>query len=637
MTYSIWEIFSKKKNEKKVKSEIDEKPINKGISSKKKIFFSIFKYCLYSYILYFLNSKYNYYKYGNEITLKKLDQMVINKEINQVIIYDTIATVFTNSSRYFIELLEPSSIYKIKSDLSNTDIIYRNPSFIVKLLSTLSYSLLPIFIIFYFLNKITSSESIFSTNISKLKKKTNITLDDVGGLFIAKKELLELVEIFINKDKYNSLGARIPKGALLEGPPGTGKTMLAKAIADKYSMSFFECSGSDLIKPIVGTGTIFVKELFSTARENTPAILFIDEIDAIGKARESSGRVGGAINERENILNALLVQLDGFTPNDGVFTIAATNRADTLDSALKRPGRFDRCVTFNLPYLQERSDILHKYVNKMKISKETNIENVISDLSFETYGFSGADLENICNESAIIAGRNNQDSINQDNFIHALDYIHLGSEKLDKLSDDEKKRTAIHESGHAIVAFLLPNVPDPTYISIVPRSKGSLGYTKIVPIKEKKLYTYTDYEQQMCMMIGGKIAEKIFFDEPSNGAIDDLQKMNKLLREIVTNTGLLNNIIFDNDNKNTFYSYCSQKTSENIDKIIKYVTEEIEKKTYTLLSKNKNMIIKLSDSLHNKEKLNKKEIIEILTYCQRETITKDIVHSMIDKICNNYK
>ena len=560
---------------------------------------------------------YNKWYYNNNVTINWsiLQKMIVNNtQINKIDMIDENTAYIYSNKKY---ILYTPYIDYIEKNLENLDklIEHKIPINYIKSYSYLSltnlYYLIGICLLvkLLFLN---TNKSLYDIKENISIEKTTTKMEDVAGLFNSKQELLDLLEIFINFEKYQKLGAKIPKGALLEGPPGTGKTMLARAIANKYDMNFILCSGSDLIKPIVGTGSIQVKEIFKNARLKAPSILFIDEIDAIGRSRDSNAY--SSMNERENILNSLLVELDGFEANDKVFTIAATNRVDILDKALIRPGRFDRCITFSLPHLEERKDILNTYFNKMSLSIEK--DKLLHDLSFETYGFSGADLENLCNEAAIYAGKENKDTVSTIDFRQAIDYINMGSEIYYKLQPEEKHIVSIHESGHALVSYLLNDSNKPTLITIIPRTKGALGFTKILPEYDKKLYNYEDYFNQICVLLGGRIAEKIILGKITNGAYDDIQKVNKIAREMITKMGMsteetLSNIIIENKQQD-FYKYHSEKLSQDYDNRIIELIKKCETKVNYILEENKDKLLKLSKLLEEKEILYQEDINQIL-------------------------
>lgn len=583
----------------------------------------ISKYRLLFFILMFSIIGYNNVNISNYQTINwnSFQTMLVNNtNIDKINIVDDNTAIIYGKKIYMMNLPHISylenkvnNLEQIRNISYNIPINYitNNTKYLDLLFKLISlvFPILGIFILFkVFLNK---TLDIYDINVEKKKLKSTTKIEDVAGLFNSKKELLELLNIFINSQKFQKLGGRIPKGALLEGPPGTGKTMLARAIANHYDMNFILCCGSDLIKPIVGTGSIQVKEIFKNARKNAPSILFIDEIDAIGKTRDNSSFSG---NERENILNSLLVELDGFEANDKVFTIAATNRTDVLDKALKRPGRFDRCIQFHLPHLDERKDILTTYFNKMEL--DIDKDKMLNELSFETYGFSGADLSNLCNEAAIFAGKDEQENVLDIHFRKAIDYINMGGELQYKLHPDEKHIVSIHESGHALISYLVDDINKPNLITIIPRTKGALGYTKILPDYEKKLYKYEDYFAQICVLLGGRLAEKLILGKITNGAYDDINKVNKIAREMITKLGMspelsLSNIIIEEKDRD-FYKYYSERLTNDYDSRIIDLIKEAEKKVETMLQENKEKLIELFEKLKEKEILYVDEINFIL-------------------------
>ena len=440
------------------------------------------------------------------------------------------------------------------------------------------------------------------------KGETGVTFKDVAGCHIAKKELLELIDFLKNREKYTKLGAQLPKGALLYGPSGTGKTMIAKALAHEVSYNYIYVQGSDFKKPLVGLGPQSVKDLFETARKNAPCIIFVDEIDSIAKKRGTEAHGGGASHSEEDaVLNTFLAELDGFKDRGDVFVMGATNRLSVIDDALLRPKRFDRIIHFKLPNIDERYEIVESYFNKMKINEMLCTEEYKRLLAKKSYGFSGAQIFNMCNEACIIAGKENGNKVLEKHIHEALDYIHLGkTEEHVKahLSDEEKKRTAYHETGHAVVAIMRSELENPTQISIVPHNKGSLGVT-LTPINEHKYSkTREDYIARLCMLLGGRMAEEIFIGNVSGGAKDDLNKFNALVDDYF-NSGIEDIYLMDDND----YRHTKVKVSE------KYLLDMEEKKrafidnVYTIT---KNLLQEHKSTVHfiAKELLEKEDMYE---------------------------
>lgn len=495
--------------------------------------------------------------------------------------------------------------------LSDINIEYYKPSLLLNIFSNIPYTLIILIISMVVSNRgLGISSQLMDINV--LSTKSKITLDDIGGAFNSKKELLDLVNVFKDSNKFEKIGGRAPKGVLLEGPPGTGKTMISRAIANELNMTFIILSGSDLIKPIVGIGSMYVKEIFKKAKLNKPTIIFIDEIDAIGKSRDNMG--GSGINERDNILNTLLVEMDGFVQHNGVLVIGATNRADILDKALLRPGRFDRIVKFNLPTRLERVDIIKKYMDKYTIQKEEFSSDIINSISHQAHSFSGADIENIFAQAAIETFNNQEEIISVKNILESLDFVQLGSIVEKNLSSDEEETIAVHESGHALVAFELDCNPE--YVTIVPRSKGTLGFTKIIPKNEQNLHTYNDFFNQICILLGGRYAELFIMDKMTEGASNDLYRATKLANEMIKNFGMKNpekhlntNNLLLNDNR--FYSENSQFLIEKFDKEVIELMTKAEKYTSELIEKNIPKIKQMAEVLKEKKNIDKKSIHDI--------------------------
>ena len=366
-------------------------------------------------------------------------------------------------------------------------------------------------------------------------KKIKTRFKDVAGLENAKVEIMEFVDFLKDPKKYQKLGARVPRGALLVGPPGCGKTLLAKAVAGEAKVPFLSISGSDFVEMFVGVGASRVRDLFKKARQKAPAIIFIDEIDAVGRKRH--GKMGGGNDERDNTLNQLLVEMDGFTTDTSVIVLAATNRQDILDSALLRPGRFDRTVEITLPSIKERDQIFNVHLKKIKLNEKMPKEEYARKMSALTPGFSGADLRNICNEAAIIAARKNLESVSIKEFEEATERVIAGIEKKIPLSDLERKTVAFHEAGHAVAGWFLKYSSPLLKVTIIPRAKGALGFAQYLP-DELNLYTREQLEDMMVMALGGRVAEEIFFNRITTGASDDIKKVTQIAAGLVTQYGM---------------------------------------------------------------------------------------------------
>lgn len=432
-------------------------------------------------------------------------------------------------------------------------------------------------------------------------KKVNVTFNDVAGLEEAKLEVMEIVDFLKNPNKYTKLGGKIPKGALLVGPPGTGKTLLAKAVAGEADVPFFSLSGSDFVEMFVGVGASRVRDLFSQAKAKAPCIIFIDEIDAIGRARGKNPNFG-ANDERESTLNQLLTEMDGFASNSGVIILAATNRADILDKALLRAGRFDRQIHLELPDIKEREDIFKVHTRSLKMSPEVEIEF----LAKQTPGFSGADIANVCNEAALIAARKNKKQIEKQDFLDAVDRIIGGLEKKSKIiSKKEKKIIAYHEAGHATVSWLLEHANPLLKVTIVPRGRA-LGAAWYLP-EERAITTYEQLLDEMCSILGGRASEELNFGKISTGALNDLERATKMAISMVSFFGMskkIGNISFyDSTGQNEFgfTKPYSEKTAEIIDEEIKNIIEFQYKRALEILNKNIDGLKRLAETLLERE------------------------------------
>ena len=457
---------------------------------------------------------------------------------------------------------------------------------------------------------------IFNIGKSKAKlfdanSKVKTTFKDVAGLEGAKEEVQEIVDFLKNPKKYTALGGKIPKGALLIGSPGTGKTLLAKAVAGEAKVPFFSLSGSDFVEMFVGVGASRVRDLFKQAKEKSPSIIFIDEIDAIGRARGKSNFTGSN-DERENTLNQLLTEMDGFGTNTNVIVVAATNRADVLDKALMRAGRFDRQIYVDLPDVRERKKIFEVHLRPLKKSSTVDVDF----LSKQTPGFSGADIANVCNEAALIAARKNKKSVGKQDFLDAVDRIVGGLEKKNKIiTEDEKKAVAYHEAGHATVSWMLEHAAPLVKVTIVPRGR-SLGAAWYLP-EERLIVRPEQMLDEMCAALGGRAAEKVIFNKISTGALSDLEKVTKQARAMVTVYGLNDKVgnltYYDSSNGNEygFTKPYSEQTAETIDKEISAIIEKQYQRAISILKKNKKKLIELAEVLLTKEVIFKDNLEQI--------------------------
>lgn len=473
------------------------------------------------------------------------------------------------------------------------------------------------FVWYIFKRMSASSKGVFSigkTNarVITTEMKTKTSFSDVAGMDEAKLEIMEFVSFLKNPEKYKRLGAKIPKGALLVGPPGTGKTLIARATAGEAGVPFFSISGSDFIEMFVGVGPSRVRDLFSQARENAPCIIFIDEIDAVGRARSR-----GAFHndERENTLNQLLVEMDGFTTTTGVVVLAGTNRADVLDKALLRPGRFDRQIYIDKPDIKGRRDIFRVHLKNVKMSED--IEEIAKKLATLTPGFAGADIANVCNEGALIAARHGKKTVDFVDFEAAIDRVIAGLEKKNRvLSPEEKKIVAYHEAGHATVGWFMEHTDPLLKVSIIPHGSAALGYAQYQP-RDQYLYTREQLMDRMCMTLGGRIAEKIIFEKISTGAQDDLEKVTKLAYSQVTQFGMNERIgllSFPNPKQDqiTVNKPYSQATAKIIDEEVRKLVNNAFERTEELLRSKKEGLEAVARVLMEKEVLSRDDLAVVL-------------------------
>jgi len=481
---------------------------------------------------------------------------------------------------------------------------------------------LPFALIWYFLYKrMGGGQHIMSFAKSRARELTGeltgVTFKDIGGLEEVEYELKEIIEFLKNPERFTKLGAKLPKGVLLVGPPGTGKTLLAKATAGEAGVPFFSISGSDFVEMFVGVGAARVRDLFEQAKKKAPCIVFIDEIDTIGQARASAGALR-VNDEREQTLNQLLTEMDGFEPNQGVVIMAATNRPDILDPALLRPGRFDRQIQVSLPTEAGRLQILHIHTREMPLAPDVDLER----LARITPGFSGADLANLANEAALLATRRNADQVTMADFERALERIVAGLQRNVPLRDEVRRRVAYHEGGHALVAALQPDTPPVHKVSIIPTAKGALGFTLQMPEEDQYLISENELRQRIAVLLGGRAAELLIFSEPSTGAADDLQKATQIARRMVTEFGMaeaLGPVRYVTDAGANYLGEqlmlrpeISPQTQAQIDEAVRRLVEEAQETALGLLREHMEALHEVAETLQQNEVIHGEEIQHIL-------------------------
>lgn len=543
---------------------------------------------------------------------------VMGDRINMLLIDDTKQYTFKETGSTVDELLQPvpEQIRKdIQLEITPTD----GQRFWVDLF----FSILPILFIVGFLifmmrqaqnstNQAMSFGKSKARMIDKEKQKTNFK--DVAGAKEAKEELIEVVDFLKNPTKYTSMGAKIPKGVLLVGAPGTGKTLLARAVAGEAGVPFFNISGSEFVEMFVGVGASRVRDLFRKAKRNSPCIVFIDEIDAVGRQRGAG--LGGGNDEREQTLNQILTEMDGFEQDTNVIVMSATNRPDVLDPALLRPGRFDRRIVVDMPDLESREAILKVHSRGKHLSAHCDLRKIAA----HTPGFTGADIENLMNEAAILAAKNSKKSVSQEDLEKSIEKVMMGPERKSKvLSKKEKKITAYHETGHAVVGHLLPNCEPVHKISIISRGMA-LGVTWFLPEEDKNLYAKSKFEDEICSLLGGYVAEEVFFGEMTTGASNDLQRATNIARKMVTEYGMspLGPVIYGDKNQEVFLGRdfghvknYSEKVAAQIDEEIKKFIDKAYSRTKKIVTDNKNTLTEIAEALIKKETLNRKEFLKL--------------------------
>ena len=496
------------------------------------------------------------------------------------------------------------------------------PPFWMSLLTSLLPILLMVGLFFFLMNQSSGGGKMTQFGKSKARvvidEKNKVTFEDVAGADEVKEELEEIVEFLKSPKKFNDIGAKIPKGGLLYGPPGTGKTLLARAVAGEAGVAFFSISGSDFVEMFVGVGASRVRDLFDQAKKNAPCIIFIDEIDAVGRQRGAG--VGGGHDEREQTLNQLLVEMDGFNSNEGIIIIAATNRPDILDPALLRPGRFDRQVTVDRPDVRGREEILNVHVRKKPLASDVDL----SVIAKQTAGFTGADLANLVNEAALLSARQGLKKIGQQQLEQSIERVIAGPEKKSraKMSDYEKNLVSYHEAGHALCGYLLPG-EDPVHkVSIIPRGRAG-GYTLFLPTEDRNYMTRTHLRQQVIMMLGGRVAEELVLNEISTGASNDIERATSIIRRMVTEWGMsdeLGTITFGNNNSEQVFlgrdlgrerNY-SEAVAYSIDKEVKRMMDECHAEATRLLSENMDKLTLIAETLKERETLQADEFLALM-------------------------
>jgi len=512
--------------------------------------------------------------------------------------------------RLFRDLVESGVVVKFKPRQIWMDVI----------ISYLPWILILVFLWFLMFRQVNGNVNrAFDFGKSRAKiyaeDKPKVTFDDVADAKEAKEELKEIVDYLKNPQKYASIGARVPKGVLLVGPPGTGKTLLARAIAGEAGVPFISISGSEFVEMFVGVGAARVRDLFEKAKKLAPAIVFIDEIDAVGRVRGAG--IGGGHDEREQTLNQLLVEMDGFEPGTGIIVLAATNRPDILDPALLRPGRFDRIVVVDRPDVEGRYEILKVHARKVKLAENVDLKRIAKI----TPGFSGADLANVINEAALLAARKNKKFVEQEDLEEAVDKVMIGIAREGVLSPEEKKRVAYHEAGHAILSKLLPNADPVHKVSVIPRGMA-LGVTVAIPEEDKRLMTKEYLEDMITVLMGGRVAEKLVFGNLSTGAANDLERVTEIARKMVTEWGMserLGPTTFGKTQREVFLGRdlglktpISEETLRIIDEEIKRIVEWAERRAEEILKENIEKLHRLAQVLLEKETISGEELDEII-------------------------
>jgi len=585
-------------------------------------------------------------KQVQEISLTELYRMVDNNEVSYVTFNDTqIEGVDKNGKKFTLNL--PFADPQLPKYLAKKGIVVKSKSKIKLWGILLQVVPLVLFFLFflYFMRQIQSGPNrAFSYGKSKAKllmpSQERVTFKDVAGVEEAKEELREVIEFLKNPQRYNRLGARIPKGVLLVGAPGTGKTLLARAVAGEAGVPFYSISGSDFVEMFVGVGAARVRDLFEQAKVNAPCIVFIDEIDAVGRHRGAG--IGGGHDEREQTLNALLVEMDGFEVNKGIIVLAATNRPDILDHALLRPGRFDRRIVVDVPDVKGRYKILQVHSKKVPLSNDVDLEVIAKT----TPGFTGADLENLVNEAALVAARTRRKSVNMEDFEEAKDKLTMGVEKRSIiLRDEEKRLIAFHEAGHTIVTFFTPHTDPIHKVTIIPRG-SALGITQQLPIDDRRTYSKDYLLAQLRVLMGGRAAEEAVFNSVSTGAGSDIDRATEIAKRMVCEWGMsekLGPITFGKKGEEIFLGRdfgikkdYSEETAKLIDGEVKRFVDDAYRGARKIVTEKRALLNKLAEALLSNESLDGDQVEEILTgngtfLRKRKSVKKPVKKSLLDK------
>ncbi|MEA1965299.1 MAG: ATP-dependent zinc metalloprotease FtsH [Candidatus Aerophobetes bacterium] len=559
-----------------------------------------------------------------ELSYTQFLGMVENRQIRRVVIKEDLISGKIDETTSFRTVVpnDPELIKILRENGVEIEVRQESSPWITNLLGTLLPILIFIGIWVYIIKRMSrGGGQVFSFGKSRAKlaskEKVKVTFKDVAGVEEAKEELKEIIDFLKNPQKFQRLGAKIPKGVLLVGPPGCGKTLLAKAVAGEAGVPFFSISGSDFVEMFVGVGASRVRDLFEQGKRNAPCIIFIDELDAVGRQRFAG--IGGGHDEKEQTLNQLLTELDGFDTREGVIIIGATNRPDVLDSALLRPGRFDRRITVNIPDLKEREEILALYVRDKPVTDEVDVKV----LARRTPGFVGSDIENLVNEASLLAARKNKGKIGMEEFEEAIDRVIAGPERKSRVMRKKEKRIiAYHESGHTLVANHLP-FADPIHkVSVIPRGSVALGYTLQLPLEDKYLATKSELMDKIIVLLAGRASEEIMFKEVSSGAQNDLEQATHLVRKMICDYGMsdkLGPVTLGGGNNNVFLGRdflkeknYSEELAFDIDKEIHRITQDCYDRALKILRENKDKLIELAELLEKKEILVKEEIEKIL-------------------------